>query len=131
MTDQYAPPPGYAAGPAVTPPAAIAPAPQRRNVAGLISFILGIVLLVTMTVNLVAQIALVTSGGYLAMSGVLAILGFLQTALALGAIVAGVIGLVRKDLGKALAGIGLGIGIAVLWSNIGGWAFGPLMRLFG
>ena len=119
MTDPYAPPPGYAAAP---PP----PASRTTNVPGVISVILGGVLLVTATVSLFTQFAIMTSGQYELIGVVSSVMGIIQSLLAIGAIATGIIGLTRKGRPKALAGIGLGIGVAVLWQNLGALLYSAL-----
>lgn len=119
MTDLYAPPPGYAAAPP-------APAPRNTNVPGVISVILGGVLLVTATVSMLAQFAAIQSGHHEWFLVIGPATQVVEGLLAVGAVATGIVGLTRKGRPKALAGIGLGIGVAVLWQNVGALLYNAL-----
>ena len=119
MTDPYAPPPGYIAAP---PP----PASRTTNVPGVISVILGGVLLGTATISMLAQFAAIQSGHHEWFLVINPATQLVQGLLAVGAVAAGIAGLTRKGRPKALAGIGLGIGVAVLWQSLGAVLYNAL-----
>lgn len=123
-TASYGPPPSYASAPA-------APARPARNVMGIVALVIGAVLLLSSTTSLVAQAFLIRAADYTLISTVLAGFSTLQGILAVAGVVCGSIGLALKGRPKGAAGVGLGIGVAVLWSVLGSFLFGALVQLVG
>jgi hypothetical protein len=124
---QYAAP-GYAAGaypPAAYPAAAATPAPAR-NPLGLAALIIGGILMLNSLVSLLVQTATIRGGNFPMIGAITAFFSVAQGALAVAAIICGAIALTRKGRAKGAAGVGLGIGIAVLWSVLNGlfYSFG-------
>ena len=125
-TASYGPPPSY-----VSAPDAAAPARPARNVMGIVALVIGAVLLLSSTISLVAQAFLIRAADYVLISTVLAGFSTLQGILAVAGVVCGSIGLALKGRPKGAAGVGLGIGVAVLWSVLGSFLFGALVQLLG
>lgn len=141
------PTPAYAqpsyAQPAQTQPSYAQPAPQppfgdgatatgsvpARNTIGLIALLLGIVVLISSTVSLLAQAAVIASGDYNSLAVVNTVTATVEGVLALAAVVCGGIGLALKGRSKAMAGIGLGIGVCALWVVLGGVFYGLVVSL--
>ena len=133
----------YAAGPALQyaapayggapygAPANRAAARSAPNVLGIVALGLGVLVLVSGTVSLVVQTGIMRSGDYMAMSAILGVFSFFQGVLAVAAIACGAIGLALKGRSKGAAGIGLGIGVAALWSILGGVVYGAVLQLIG
>ena len=121
--EQYAPPypaahptglpeqPGESQG-------AVAGRPSQSNRAGLISVILAGCILLSQLVSALVQAAVIGGNAYEALGVVNMVFAITDSLLAIGAIIAGAIGLAAKGRPKGLAGIGLGAGIATLFSVI-------------
>ncbi|MET0297977.1 MAG: hypothetical protein ABW024_11285 [Microbacterium sp.] len=107
------------------------PTPSR-SVPGLISLILGIVLIVWMFVNVILQAQAIATGGVGAISALGIVTAFLNIGLALAAIGLGIAGIVsRSGSSKVAAGIGTGIGAMALAGSISGLLYPVLFDLFG
>ena len=92
--------------------------PAQSNRAGLISVILAGCVLLSQLVSALAQAAVIGGNTYEALGVVNIAFAIIDSLLAIGAIIAGAIGLAAKGRPKGLAGIGLGAGIATLFSVI-------------
>ncbi|KAA9144434.1 hypothetical protein F6B41_30510 [Microbacterium lushaniae] len=117
----YPAPAAYAAPASGAPaPATYAPATSamRGNPLGLASTVIGAVLLLSLFLQMIVQVGAIGRGDV----GMLGIIGVatnvIQGLLALAAVVCGAIGLTRRGRPQALAGIGTGIGVAMLISTI-------------
>lgn len=120
---QYAPPyPGaYPTGQPQQPgesQGAVAGRSSQSNRAGLISVILAGCILLSQLVSALAQAAVIGGNTYEALGVVNIAFAIIDSLLAIGAIIVGAIGLAAKGRPKGLAGIGLGAGIATLFSVI-------------
>jgi hypothetical protein len=88
--------------------------PATGSRLGLVAVILGGAALVLELVFAIVQVGLIASELYSVFDLASYVHNFLITPLAVGGIVLGAIALARRGTPKALAGIGLGIGIAML-----------------
>jgi hypothetical protein len=106
---QYAPTQGQVSKPART-----------GNLLGLVALIVGVVLLMFGFVMMLVQGGLIAAEVYDALGAVSLLNTVVSGLLAAAAIVLGAVGLAQRGRPKALAGIGLGIGAAVLVSVFSG-----------
>lgn len=121
-------PPYPAAG---YPAHAGAAAPRPKNTIGLIALIVAIATLVLSTVTLIIQAAMMLQrdAGYQLINAMTTVFTSIGALLALAAVVLGAIGLTRKGLPKGAAGVGLGIGVATVWSILGSLIFNGIVSL--
>ena len=127
----YQSPPPHAYGAQGYPgPAPASSAPRSGNTMGLVAIIAGVLILVMQVVGMIGQAAVIRGTDYAAIQVVNVVQGVVQGVLGLVAVVFGIIGVVQKDKPKALAGIGLGIGLSALIGVITGWLIFPLIAAF-
>ncbi|TFV84813.1 hypothetical protein E4V99_07155 [Microbacterium sp. dk485] len=110
----YGTPAGYPS------PAAYAPAASavRGNPFGLASAVVGAVLLLSLFLQMIVQVGAIGRGD-VSMLGIIGVAtNLIEGLLAVTAVVLGIIGLTRRGRPQALAGIGTGIGVAMLISTI-------------
>jgi hypothetical protein len=110
-----------------------APDGRRRNRAGLSAAILVAIILVLQTISsfLSGAILRASSGSFELYATYTAATVIIQGLLAVAAIILGAIGLAARDRPKALAGMGLGGGIVVLWSILSGQLSNLLLYAVG
>ncbi|QEW04609.1 hypothetical protein [Microbacterium lushaniae] len=111
-------PAGYPAPAAYAAPGSAAPASAARgNPYGLASIVVGAVLLLSLLLQMILQAAaLGGTGDALSIIGVAG--NLVQGILSIVAVALGVVGLTRRGRPQALAGVGTGIGVALLVSTI-------------
>lgn len=110
----YGTPAGYPA------PASYAPAAPavRGNPFGLASTVVGAVLLLSLFLQMIVQVGAIGRGD-VSMLGIIGVAtNLIEGLLAVTAVVLGIIGLTRRGRPQALAGIGTGIGVAMLISTV-------------
>jgi hypothetical protein len=105
----------------------------RRNRAGLVAVILVAVIMVLQTISsfLGGTILRGSTGSIQAYAAFTGATVIIQGLLAVAAIILGAIGLAARDRPRALAGIGLGGGVVVLWSILSGQLSNLVMYGFG
>lgn len=108
------------------------PAIRRRNTLGLVAAILVGACLVLEVIASISTTAIIASrdADYAAYGAVALLFSILEGLIATAAIVLGAIGLAGRDTPKALAGIGLGGGIAVLFGILVGQLTNALLIAF-
>lgn len=123
--------PGQApASGAYAPPGA---AVRARNPFGTVALVTAVAALVLGLIQLVSQammLARADAGGYQALAATGLLFLVVESLLAMVALICGIAGLVARDRPKAVAGVGLGIAIAVLTSSAGSALYSGLIRLF-
>lgn len=112
------PNPPYPAQPPL-PPAPPAQPAAVRNPLGIAALALGALILVLQLVRAIVQHALIGSGAEPAAIGLSStVLSLVGAAIAVAAIVVGLIGLLRPNAPRAAAGIGVGIGVGELFGTL-------------
>ncbi|MET0813256.1 MAG: hypothetical protein ABWY03_09385 [Microbacterium sp.] len=120
--------PPYDQNHAVPPTSATAP---TRNTAGLISLILGVVLLVWQFVLLFVQAMTIVSGGTTTIGVVSLVNLVVQALLSIAALALGIAGIVSRSPRKVAAGIGTGLAIAGLVGVLSSAVYPLIFELFG
>lgn len=129
--------PGFSATPAYAAtsaqPGAPAPAalPGTKNTLGLIALIIAVATLVLSTVTLISQGAMLLQPdyNYMLINVVTTIFTSIGGLLSAAAIVLGAIGLTKKGAPKGAAGVGLGIGVATVWSILGNVIYSGMLGI--
>lgn len=129
-----APAPGAGTHPGYAQPAHAQREPSSNaltaNPLGLVSTIIVGVILVVELISSFTIGSMFATGNYDAYSAVAAIFAGVRALLAVGAIVVGGIALARRGRGKALAGIGLGGGVVVLFGILSQQITNAMLTMF-
>lgn len=101
-----------------------------RNPLGLVSVIVGAVPLLLGLIGPFLPLAIMSAGNYGLYSVVIAVLNGVGLVMGIAALVIGVVAITRKGLPKALAGIGVGLGIAAVWGGLTAFLYPLVADLF-